>query len=118
MFNGLKQKSFRQELRNNPTYPEFIFWQAIRGKSLGVKFRRQQSIGGYIVDFYAAEISLVIEIDGESHFTAEGISADEERTFFLKGLGMTILRFTNLQVCQDLGSALEYLRIQIENLRK
>lgn len=118
MFNGSKQKAFRQKLRGNPTYPEFVFWQAIRGKSLGVKFRRQQDIGGYIVDFYAAEIRLVIEIDGDSHFTAEGISADEERTFFLKGLGMTVLRFTNLQVCQDLSSVLEYLRIHIGNLRQ
>lgn len=117
MFNGLKHKDLRQQLRGNLTRPAFILWQAIRGKTLGVKFRRQHGIGPYIVDFYAAEISLIVEVDGESHFDEKDIFADELRTCLLNDFGMKVLRYTNLQVMQELPAVLEHLLGEIERRR-
>ena len=113
MFNVSKQKELRKDLRGNLTYPEFVLWQVIRGKSLGVKFRRQHGVGRYIVDFSAPEISLVVELDGESHFSETGKVADEIRTEFLCDSGMKVIRFTNLQVMQELPEVLEHLRCEI-----
>ncbi|CAM3857921.1 endonuclease domain-containing protein [Rahnella bruchi] len=113
MFNDSKQKELRKGLRGNLTYPEFVLWQAIRCKTLGVKFRRQHGIGRYIVDFYAPEISLVVELDGESHFSEKGMAADKIRTEFLCDSGMKVIRFTNLQVMQELPEILEHLRCEI-----
>ena len=114
MFNGLKHKDLRQKLRSHLTRPEFILWQAIRGKVLGVKFRRQHGIGSYIVDFYCPELSLVVELDGESHFGAEDILADKLRTDFLCDSGMRVLRYTNLQIMQELPEVLEHLKCEVE----
>ncbi len=113
MFNNSKQKELRKDLRGNLTYPEFVLWQAVRCKALGVKFRRQHGIGRYIVDFYAGEVRLVVELDGESHFSEEGMAADKIRTDFLCDSGMKVIRFTNLQVMQELPEVLEHLRCEI-----
>ncbi|MGC6388720.1 endonuclease domain-containing protein [Ewingella sp. S1.OA.A_B6] len=117
MFNASKHKELRQKLRGNLTHPEFVLWQAVRGKALGVKFRRQHGVGNYIVDFYAPEVGLIIELDGESHFSVQGIRADELRTRFLQDSGMTVVRFTNLQVMRDLPAVLMYLQNKIESLK-
>ncbi|MBU9839589.1 DUF559 domain-containing protein [Rahnella aceris] len=113
MFNDSKQKELRKDLRGNLTYPEFVLWQAVRCKAQGVKFRRQHGIGRYIVDFYAGEVRLVVELDGESHFSEEGMAADKIRTDFLCDSGMKVIRFTNLQVMQELPEVLEHLRCEI-----
>ncbi|QBJ10556.1 endonuclease domain-containing protein [Rahnella aceris] len=113
MFNDSKQKELRKDLRGNLTYPEFVLWQAIRCKALGVKFRRQHGIGRYIVDFYAGEVRLVVELDGESHFSEKGMAADKTRTDFLCDSGMKVIRFTNLQVMQELPEVIEHLRCEI-----
>ncbi|MFS7245811.1 endonuclease domain-containing protein [Rahnella inusitata] len=115
VFNDLKYKDLRQKLRSHLPRPEFVFWQAIRGKKLGVKFRRQHGIGNYIVDFYAAEISLIVELDGESHFTERGVNSDESRTITLCDLGMKVVRYTNLQIMRELPSVLEDLKRVIEH---
>jgi len=73
----------------------------VRGKQLGVKFRRQQGIGPYIVDFYCAEYALVIELDGDSHYTAEAKAYDCARTDFLGSKGFRVLRFTNENVMKN-----------------
>jgi very-short-patch-repair endonuclease len=113
MFNDSKQKELRKDLRGNLTYPEFVLWQAIRCKALGVKFRRQHGIGRYIVDFYAGEVRLVVELDGESHFSEKGMAADKIRTDFLCDSGMKVIRFTNLQVMQELPEVIEHLISEI-----
>jgi len=95
------QKRHRQHNRNNPTEPEKRFWSWVRGKQLGCKFRRQHGIGCYIVDFYCAEYALIIELDGDSHYTDEGIASDSIRTSFLISKGFILLRFTNLDVIQN-----------------
>lgn len=101
-FHNLKpQINKRRENRKNPTEPEKRFWSWVRGKQLGCKFRRQHGMGQYIVDFYCAEHALIVELDGESHFTAEGVNSDKVRTAFLESKGFRVLRFSNLDIMQN-----------------
>ena len=91
---GLREH--RKELRKNKTPQEEKLWWYLRRNQLGVKFRSQHSIGGYVVDFYCAEKRLIIEIDGEIHKkTAE---YDKVRTLFLKQFNFEILRFSNVEI--------------------
>ncbi|WP_404970463.1 endonuclease domain-containing protein [Vibrio campbellii] len=108
-FNLKYQKQIRRQLRTNMPKPEEILWQRIRRKQLGVKFRRQHGIGRYIVDFYCAELNLVIEIDGDSHFSDEGKEKDTIRDAFMETLGIKVLRFTNEEVMKQTESVLERL---------
>ncbi|MET2946686.1 endonuclease domain-containing protein [Vibrio owensii] len=108
-FNLKYQKQIRSQLRANMPKPEEVLWQRIRRKQLGVKFRRQHGIGRYIVDFYCAELNLVIEIDGDSHFSDEGKEKDTIRDAFLEALGIKVLRFTNEEVMKQTESVLERL---------
>lgn len=80
--------------------PEQVLWYFLRNRQLnGVKFRRQVSIGPYVVDFYSFEKKLVIEIDGDSHFEEEeSVAYDKRRTKYLAQLGLTIMRFYNTDV--------------------
>jgi very-short-patch-repair endonuclease len=107
VFNLSRYKNRRSELRTNMTESETLFWQAVRGKQLGVKFRRQHGIGHYIVDFYCPELCLVVELDGSGHFTPEGIDYDRVRDTYLTSLGLRILRFGNNEVTQNLVDVLE-----------
>ncbi|MGR5233157.1 endonuclease domain-containing protein [Vibrio rotiferianus] len=89
--------------------PEKVLWQRIRRKQLGMKFRRQHGVGRYIVDFYCAELNLVIEIDGDSHFSTEGKEKDSMRDAFMEALGIEVLRFTNEEVMKQTESVLEQI---------
>ena len=101
-FHNLKpQINNRRELRKNPTEPEKRFWSWVRGKQLGCKFRRQQGIGQYIVDFYCAEHALIVELDGDSHYTPEAMAYDASRTQFLTAKGFRVIRFSNLEIMQS-----------------
>ncbi|MDX2242817.1 MAG: endonuclease domain-containing protein [Leptolyngbyaceae cyanobacterium bins.302] len=86
-----------KELRRNMTPAEKKLWY---GYLRNFKFRvlRQRPIDHFIVDFYCPILTLVIEIDGESHFTDEGQDYDTARTQRLEGYGLQVLRFTNRQV--------------------
>jgi len=106
IFNLPQYRGRRVELRKNPTEPEKRFWQAVRGKQLGVKFRRQHGIGHYIVDFYCPEWALVVELDGDSHFNADAQASDAKRNAYLHSLGLRVLRFTNLEIMQNLDGVL------------
>jgi len=106
-FNLKYQKPIRSRLRANMPKPEEVLWQRIRRKQLGVKFRRQHGIGRYIVDFYCPELNLVIEIDGDSHFSTEGKEKDTIRVAFMEALGIEVLRFTNEEVMNQTESVLE-----------
>ncbi len=110
LFNDAHYKSRRQTLRKNSTYPEQLFWQVVRDRQLGFKFRRQQGIGHYIADFYCADCQLVVELDGDSHFTHEAKQYDHLRDEFFNSCGLKVLRFTNKQIVEDLSAVIEYLR--------
>ncbi len=107
MHNFKRQKNNRCQLRKNQTEPEKRFWSWVRGKQLGVKFRRQHGIGNYIVDFYCAEFRLIIELDGDSHYTEKAKKYDDERTAFLNAKGFRVIRFTNLEVMNNKEGVLE-----------
>jgi very-short-patch-repair endonuclease len=72
----------------------------------GRKFRRQHGIGSYIADFYCPAEKLVVELDGAGHFTASGDAYDVERTAYLTGLGLRVLRFENKLVLEQLDGVL------------
>jgi very-short-patch-repair endonuclease len=110
LFNHSRYKQRRALLRLTQTKPEELLWQKIRHKQMGVKFRRQHGIGDYIVDFYCAEHALVIELDGDSHFTSDAREYDKVRDQFLLGRGLRVLRCTNRQVVDELEMVLEEIR--------
>ncbi|MDZ7657926.1 endonuclease domain-containing protein [Fodinibius sp.] len=117
IFNPQHTKAQRKYLRNNMTKAEIILWSQLKGrKLLNYKFRRQHGIGDYIVDFYCPEINLVIEVDGESHYTDKGATHDDKRTAFLNDLGIKILRFTNPQIKNNIEGMLEHIITVIKKL--
>lgn len=89
-------KGLARGLRRNMTPAEKKLWHFL--KTLPQPFRRQRPIGPYIVDFYCASAKLVVEIDGESHYTEQGQAYDSERTKYLQNLGLRIIRFANTEV--------------------
>jgi very-short-patch-repair endonuclease len=95
-------KPNRIALRNKSTSAEASLWNILKNKQLdNRKFRRQHSIGNYIVDFYCPSERLIIELDGDSHGDYIQIQKDIERDEILKGLGYSIIRFENRFVFQD-----------------
>lgn len=104
VLNPKSQKPLRQKLRNVTSAIERILWSKLRNQQLGVKFRRQQGIGKYIVDFYCAEAKLVIEVDGDSHYQLGAQDYDQVRDDFMRMHGLQVLRFTNLDVMNNLDA--------------
>ena len=93
------------------TPAEKILWEELRGRRLNnIKFTRQHSIGNYIVDFYCAELRLVIELDGSVHLNNEQKEKDQFRDKNLQDMNFTILRFTNNQIEKNLKEVLERIR--------
>lgn len=97
------------ELRNNFTDAERRLWQQLRNSQMeGVKFRRQQPIERYIVDFVSFDKRIVIELDGEQH--AEAGQRDQQRDACLAKNGFSILRFWNNEIFENLEGVLEIIR--------
>ena len=89
-------KTFRKELRNNSTAAEATLWTLLQKKQLeGRKFRRQHSIGKYIVDFFCPSEKIAIELDGEGHNDIIQAEYDRERDLLLNAFGVKVLRFDN-----------------------
>jgi very-short-patch-repair endonuclease len=108
--NKKSLKQIRRNLRQEQTVAEYILWQNLRGSKLGgLKFKRQHSIGNYIVDFYCATKRLIIEVDGAVHLEKEQKQKDEERDANLLEMGFKILRFSNTQIIAELEHAKEQI---------
>src|SRR4051812_37062500 len=91
--------SFARVLRKNQTDAELQLWEKLRGRRFSnVKFRRQQPIGSFIVDFVSAEQKLVIEVDGGVHRTKDGKLKDIQKKEYLQKSGYTVLRFWNNEI--------------------
>ncbi|HQM69427.1 MAG TPA: DUF559 domain-containing protein [Bacteroidales bacterium] len=102
IFNRKSLKPHRSYLRNNSTSAESALWNQLKSKNLeGRKFRRQQSIGNYIVDFYCPSEKLIIELDRDPHGDPKQIQKDISRDKYLETLGFTVLRFENRFVFQE-----------------
>jgi very-short-patch-repair endonuclease len=113
LFNRKDLKTFRSSLRNRSTSAEVALWNILKSKNIdGRKFRRQYSIGSYIVDFCCPSEKLIIELDGDPHGEYHKIQEDENRDKYLESLGFTLIRFENRVVFQDP----EYLKSEIRKI--
>lgn len=101
-----------KELRKNMTAAEKKLWY---GYLRNFQFRvlRQRPIAYFIVDFYCAALKLVIEVDGDSHFTEEGKAYDARRTEILIGYGLRVIRFTNDEVLHDFEAVCQCIESMI-----
>ncbi|MSR71411.1 MAG: endonuclease domain-containing protein [Candidatus Taylorbacteria bacterium] len=108
MHNQSYLKNIRRELRQQQTRQEKILWSFLRNRKQGLKFKRQESIGDYIIDFYCREKKLIIELDGEIHKNQS--ESDLERTRFLESLGFKVLRFWNNQIETEIEKVLEKIQ--------
>ncbi len=100
---GRVQKEHVKKLRSNQTIEEKILWSKLRNRQVyGVKFRRQQPIGPYIVDFVSFEERIIIEIDGGYHNKESNRKNDHERTRWLEQEGYIVLRFWNKDIVEDI----------------
>ncbi len=98
-----------RDFRKIPTPSEALLWQALRNRQIaGYKFRRQQPIGAFVVDFFCAEKSLIVEVDGAIHATQ--VERDQERQHLLECCGYHFLRFTATQVEQNLPAVITTIK--------
>lgn len=98
-----KEKQQRaRELRRDMTPAEKVLWAELRANKLGVHFRRQQIIAGFIVDFYCHKSALVVEVDGDIHDLQQEEDARREKA--LRELGLKIVRFKNDEVLKNLSA--------------
>ena len=96
------------------TPQEIILWSRLRrNQIMGYKFRRQHSIGNYIVDFYCPEKKLIIEIDGLQHKREKDLRYDAKRTGYFNSLGIKVLRFWNNEVLTNLEGVLDTILLNI-----
>ncbi len=110
-------KDFAKENRKEATTYEDILWQELRKNQLGVRFRRQHSIGDYIADFVCLPLKLIIEVDGGYHNEQEQAEADRLRGHWLQNRGYQVLRFTNEEVAYDLENVISIIKLHISNLQ-
>ena len=97
-----------KQLRKEMTKEERHLWYDFL-RSYPVRFSRQKVLGKYIADFYSAEAKMVIELDGSQHYEPDNIQKDNERTEFLKGYGLKIIRILNNEVAQNFRGVCEYI---------
>jgi len=105
-----------RELRNKSTPAEQVFWLRLKEQFPEYKFRRQHPISIYIVDFYCHKLKLVIEIDGSVHDSEEAKLNDEKRQNDLENLNLTVIRFTNNQVKNEIELVIEKIFSTIEKI--
>jgi very-short-patch-repair endonuclease len=111
-----KMLGLAREFRKEPTSSEDILWQALRGKKLdGIKFRRQQPVGYFVVDFYNSVYRLVVEVDGLIHESQQ--EADASRQQILEELGLTVLRIKAEVVEKNLPMTLNLIRDRIQQIQ-
>jgi very-short-patch-repair endonuclease len=105
-------------MRREPTLAEEKLWERLRDRQLlGLKFRRQVEIDGYIADFCCRELRLVVEVDGQVHETREQAAHDANRDAYLKTRGYMILRFPNEDVLLNSRSVQEKIAFTVRRLR-
>jgi very-short-patch-repair endonuclease len=104
-------------LRRDSTHVERKLWYKLRNAQIdGTSFRRQHPVGPYILDFYSATLLLAIELDGGQH--AQQVARDRERDEWLRQSGVTVIRFWNSDVIENLSGVLEVIALTISELKK
>ena len=99
---------FARQLRKEMTKEERHLWYDFL-RTYPVRFSRQKVLGKYIADFYSAQAKLIIELDGSQHYEDVNAEKDEERTAFLEGYGLTIIRIPNNEVNNNFCGVCEYI---------
>ncbi|MCK4533741.1 endonuclease domain-containing protein [bacterium] len=112
---NVRLKHSARRLRREMTNSERALWTRLRRKQvLNIQFYRQKSIGDYIVDFYASQARIVVEVDGSQHMESDQEQKDAQRDIYLKNKGLCVLRFNNLQVLQELDSVMEVIYLAVK----
>ena len=108
-----------QVMRRNMPPAEVILWSKMKGRQLsGFRFRRQHPVGSYFLDFYCPEIKLCIELDGDQHGQEQALIRDRDRTSFLEDKNITVLRFWNNEIYDNVDGVLEAILEQALSLGK
>lgn len=103
--------SYRRELRVNQTIAEIALWRRLRNGQLNdYKIYRQFGVGPFILDFYCNAKKLAIELDGSQHAEPEHLEYDKRRTAFLNSQGITVIRFWNNEVMENMDAVIEKIR--------
>ena len=119
MYFGAKPSIFKlaKELRKEETEAEKNLWGKLnKNQMLGLQFRRQHPINMFIADFYCAKLKLVIEVDGSIHEIPEYQDHDIGRSEILNDFGITVIRFTNEQIMNEIDYTLEQIEITVKQL--
>ena len=102
-----------RSLRRRMTPPEARLWVALRGKSQGLRFRRQHPIGPYVLDFFCDAVRLCVEVDGQTHWLGDAQVRDAERDAWLSLRGIRTLRISASLVFEDLDTALRMIEAKV-----
>ena len=106
-----------RELRKEETEAEKTLWKRLnRNQILGLQFRRQHPLNVFVVDFYCAKIKLVIEVDGSIHEIPEYEAHDIGRSDMLDDFGITVIRFTNEQILEEIDSTINQIKTVVKQL--
>ncbi len=117
VFNRQSEKPTRQSLRNALPVAELILWSKLKSCQIcGRKFRRQFSVGPFVIDFYCPALKLAIEIDGDSHFHPGQQEKDRKRQEHIESFGIKFLRFRNNEVRENLRGVLEAIQGKVEEV--
>ena len=120
MFEGASHLIFAnaKHLRKNMTAAETVLWMYLKVGIDGFKFRRQHPINRFIVDFYCVKIKLVIEVDGDIHEIPENKIYDIGRSQILNDFGISVIRFSNKQIMDNIEYVLKLIEENIKQLIK
>ena len=111
MYRSRKILDHCRAMRTDATDAEVRLWRRLRNRQLdGVKFRRQHPVGPYIVDFYCHEANLAIELDGSGHQDPGQADYDRTRSAELQSMGITVIRFWNLEVRDNIEGVIAAIR--------
>lgn len=106
----------REYLRRHATPAEAKLWTCLHNNRLGVRFRRQHSVGRFILDFYCVKLKLAIEVDGKIHDQTAIAAYDKERTSLLQTRDIMVIRFRNEEILQNIQSVVTYIENIVREL--
>ena len=108
-----------KRLRREMTPPEIALWLALRQTEAGLRFRKQHSIGDYVLDFYCAPARLVIEVDGEAHARGDRPVRDARRDAWLSAQGLQVLRYPATDVLANMNDVVrQIIAVAIERRKR
>ena len=107
---------FARRNRKNPTRAEAMLWAQLRGRGLGYRFRRQQPIGPFIVDFVCFERKLILELDGWTHHLLQSRGYDDTRQRWLEAEDYVLLRFADEDVWEDIDAVCASILLALDSL--